>query len=147
MNNNDKINKKIDNIDTLLNTKMLHLFDKKYKMILSSKNFKELKSKVNTIEKPKKNTKVYLIRVIISEDKKSNPVTITCASHTLTPDYNLYIEDDDSSQTVTYTNEELLKYGFKMGHIQRIIKVIKNHLISFRPEPISITKIIRLFEK
>ena len=144
--NKDKINKKIDKINSLINTKMLHLFDKKYKLILSSKNLKELKLKINTLEQPKKNTKVYLIRVIISEDKDSNPVTITCASHTLTPELHLYIEDDDSSQTVTYSNEELLKYGFKMGHIQRIIKVIKNNLISFRSDAISITKVIKLFD-
>jgi hypothetical protein len=145
--NNDKINKKIDKINSLINTKMLHLFDKKYKLILSSKNFKELESKLDTLEQPKKETKVYLVRIIISQNKNSNPVTITCASHTLTPELELYIEDDDSAQTVSYTNEELLKYGFKMGHIQRIIKVIKNNLITFRPSAISITKVIKLFEK
>ncbi len=146
MNNHlDKVNKKLEKINSLIDTKMLHLFNKK-NLVLSTKTLKELKTKVNTLEQPKKDTKVYLIRLKIDKNDET-PLIISCSQYTLTKEFELYPKDDDPFQTITYTNEELIKYGFKMGHIQRIIKAIKDHLISFKQDTVSITKIIKLFEK
>jgi len=142
-----KIEKKLDKVDEIINTKELHIFNNKYKMILSGKNNKDIDKLIKTLEPPKKETKIYYIRVIKSIEKNSNPLSINCTSITLTPDLDVFIEDDDSGQTVYYTDEDLLKYGFKMGHIQRIIKTVKYSLITFRPYAIPITKILKLFEE
>lgn len=139
-----KVNKKLDKINELIDTKMLHLF-RKQKLILSTKTLKELNTKLNSLEQPKKEIKVHLIRLKIDKNDKY-PLIISCTQNTLTPEYELYINDNDASQTITYTDEELLKYGFKIGHIQRIIKSIKDQLISFKKDTVSITNVLKLFE-
>ena len=52
------------------------------------------------------------------------------------------MKDDDISQTITYTRDELLKYGFHKSHIIKIIKAIQNDSISFEKSSIPITDII-----
>ena len=143
--NKDKVNKKLEKINELIDTKMLHLFHGK-NLILSTKTLKEMKTKIYTLEEPKKNIKVHLIRLKIDKND-TTPLIISCSQYTLTHDYDLYPQDDDPFQTITYTDNELIKYGFKMGHLQRIIKAIKNQLISFKQDVVPITKIIKLFDK
>ncbi len=142
--NKDKVNKKIDKINSLIDTKMLHLFDKK-NLVLSTKTLKDMKTKINTLEQPKKDTKVYLIRLKIDKNDVT-PLIISCSQYTLTTDYELYPKEDDPFQTITYTEDEIIKYGFKMGHLQRIIKAIKKHLVSFKQDTIPISRVIKLFE-
>ena len=51
--------------------------------------------------------------------------------------------DDDIAQTITYSREEFNKYGFKKSHITKIIKAIKNDLISYENFGVSITDVLK----
>ena len=58
---------------------------------------------------------------------------VNCFQLTLTTDLILKQMPDDKGQTITYTIEELETIGFKLSHIPKIIKAIKNKTISFLP--------------
>jgi hypothetical protein len=50
---------------------------------------------------------------------------------------------EDKGQTITYTIEELEEIGFKMSHIPKIIKAVKNKTISFLPaKKVTITHLL-----
>ena len=52
--------------------------------------------------------------------------------------------DDDTSITITYTKDELKKYGFKKSHVSKIIKAIKNDLVSYEDFHDSIEHILEV---
>ena len=52
--------------------------------------------------------------------------------------------DDDISITITYTKDELKKYGFKKNHISKIIKAVKNDLVSYDDFRDSITHVLEV---
>ena len=51
--------------------------------------------------------------------------------------------DDDIAQTISYSKEELNKYGFKKSHITKIIKAIQNDLISYENSSVPITDVLK----
>lgn len=124
--------------------KQYHIF-KNNKVIASSSTMKKLKDEVKkTFDAPSKNIKVY----IISFSSKINfPLTITCSQFTITPKLTLIAKDDDMSQKVYYNKEEYEKYKFKMSHIKKIIKALKDELLSIEPDYWTISEVLSLKKK
>lgn len=129
----EKIKQKID-------IKQYHLL-RNYKIIASGKNISELEKNLENFEPPKKELKVFIIRITINKNYKY-PLVIQCSQETLDEDLVPFFKDDDLSQSFTYSNNELIKYGFRLNHINKMIKAIKNKSISFRKTSISISDII-----
>lgn len=127
-----------------INFKQYHIF-KNNKVIASSSTMKKLKDEVKeTFDAPSKNIKVY----IISFSSKTNfPLTITCSQFTITPNLTLIAKDDDMSQKVYYNKEEYEKYKFKMSHIKKIIKALKDELLSIEPDYWTISEVLSLKKK
>jgi hypothetical protein len=138
---NKKLNKKLNEAKDILDPTKVHLFVAN-ELIASVKTLKLLKGYVKeNYDEPKKNIKGYIIRFNI--DKKNKILLhIELTQVTITPKLFIGPKDDDAFQTFTYTKEELIKYGFKLSQIKKMIKAIKNNTISFEKSSISITELI-----
>jgi len=103
-------------------------------------------------EPPSKNIKVYKISYGINKKFKPTkwihgPLNVNCFQLTLTPDLTLKQMPEDKGQTITYTIEELEEIGFKMSHIPKIIKAVKNKTISFLPgKKFTITDVLNILK-
>ena len=128
-------------IDDSIDMSKYHLF-KNGKSILMEPTLSKLKKSIKeNIKPPTKNTKVYVVNFFVQANAKY-PLKIFCVQFTITPTNALVAKDDDIGQTIFYSNDELLKYKFKKNHIQKIIKAIKNDLISYEKSYVSITDVI-----
>ena len=132
-----------EKINKLIDIKENHLFINN-KKVISAKSLKTLKELLkDSFENPNKDIKGYIIE--ISLDKKYKfPLMINCSQYTITTKLGLFHRDDDNSQTFTYTEKELEKYGFKLSHLKKIIKVIKKDLISFEERTIPISTVFNV---
>jgi len=138
----DDIDKKLNEINKVLQPSMSHLFVGN-ELVASEKTAKLLKQYVKeNYEPPKKNIKGYIILISI-DIKDKFPVHINCVENTITPKLSIGPKDNDASQTFTYTKDELMKYGFKMDYVYKMIDAIKNNLISFEKSSISITELLK----
>ena len=146
MDKTDKLIKKINEIKKILDPKKDHLFVGN-ELVVSEKTGKLLKEHIKeNYEPPQKNIKAYIIRIDV--DKKNNiPLSINCGQITITPKLFIGPKDDDTFQTFTYTKDELIDNGFKMTHIKKMMKAIKNNLISFEKSSISITELLKKTQK
>ena len=138
----DKLNEKINKIKDTLDPYKDHLFVSN-DLVASEKTTKALKEYVkNNYDAPSKNIKGFIIRMDL--DKKNKiPLRINCGQITLTPKLFIGPKDDDILQTFTYTTDELLKYGFKLNHIKKMMKAIKNNTISFEKSSVSISELLK----
>ncbi len=128
-------------IDKSIDFSKYHIF-KTTKSILSDDNLAGLKKAVKeAIQPPKSNKKVYVVNFIL-DLKKPEPLKILCTQYTITPKLALTMMDDDIGQTITWNMEELKKYGFKKQHIGKIIKAIKNDLISYQSSSVPISDVL-----
>lgn len=131
---------KLDKIKKLIDTSQYHVYHKN-KQILSAKTIKQLKSNIkNDVTPPTKNIKVYILELDIDPEWKY-PLSINCSQYTITPKLALVVKPDDMSQTINYTKEDLKNYPFNLSHISKIIKAIKENLISFEKDEIFIKDI------
>jgi hypothetical protein len=104
---------------------------------------KDIKTAIkNDYDAPKKNIKGFIIRLKIDKNNKK-PLRINCCQITLTPKLFIGPKDDDILQTFIYTTDELLKYGFKLNHIKKMMKAIKNNTISFEKSSVSIYELLK----
>ena len=128
-------------IDQTYDMSNYHLF-KNNKSILEASTITNLKKAIKeNIEPPKSDTKVFVISFSI-DPKYKFPLIIVCGQYTLTDKLTLVMKDDDTSITITYTKDELKKYGFKSNHINKIIKAIKLDLVSYEDFRDSITHVL-----
>jgi len=142
----DKLKKRINEINKVLQPSMSHLFVGN-ELVASEKTAKLIKQYVKeNYEPPKKNIKGYIILISI-DIKDKFPVHINCVENTITPKLSIGPKDNDASQTFTYTKDELINNGFKMSHIKKMMKAIKNNLISFEKSSISITELLKKTQK
>jgi len=141
MDKNDKLNKIINEIKDVLTPSMTHLFvggD----LVASEKTLKLIKDNVKkNYDPPKKNIKAYTIRIKINKSD-DNIININCGQLTITPKLFIGPTDDDGSQLFIYTRNDLLKNGYKMSHIKKIIKAIKTDSISYDKNYISISELL-----
>jgi len=70
-------------------------------------------------------------------------ISINCVQVTINEKLNIKSLEGDGFQTFTYTSGELNKHGFKMSHIKKMIKAIKNHTVKFDKSFISITELLK----
>ena len=138
----DKLNEKINKIKDILDPTKDHLFVSN-DLIVSEKTTKALKDNVkNNYDAPTKNIKGFIIRFDV--DKKNKiPLRINCGQVTITPKLFIGPKDDDILQTFTYTQDELLKFGFKLSHVKKMMKAIKNNTISFEKSSIPISELLK----
>ena len=135
-----------DKIKNLIDVKQDHLFINN-KIIVSAKSLKGLKEALKKeFDNPEKNIKCFIVRLKINVDYKY-PLTINCSQYTITPQLSLVYKDDDVFQTFTYSEKELINYGFKLSHIKKIIKALKKDLVSFEKSSVTITSIFKALEK
>jgi hypothetical protein len=130
-------------IDQIYDMSNYHLF-KNSKQILEDSSINNLKKAIKeNIKPPTKDTKVFVINFSI-KPKSEFPLKIVCGQYTLTDKLALVMTDDDTSITITYTKDELKKYGFKKSHVSKIIKAIKNDLVSYEDFHDSITHVLEV---
>lgn len=122
----------------LVNNNKIILFEESFKLDDLKKTIKK------NINNPKKNIKVYILRIIKSKSKKY-VLMVSCNRYTITPDLNLKLIDKDVQffQTITWTQEEFEKLGLKKSFFIKIINAVKNDLISIEDDYVSISEVIK----
>ena len=137
-------------ISNVLETKTYHVFYK-------NKHLKQLSTPiVSKIEKlikefvnpPKTDKKVFIIRIKYDPDSENRRVIISCTQQTITP--NLYLVsktntnslDGDVHMSVSYSVDELKKYGFELSHVKKIMLGLKKKTIDLEKNIISISEIL-----
>jgi len=141
MSNQLRLEKKIKDIENKLEPGKEHLYIDN-KLITSQKTIKAIKEEIKKeYEKPEENIHGFIISLKINKTGKSS-LTISCTQITITPKLFVGSLDDDAFQIFTYSNDELLKYGFKISHIKKIMKAKKKNTISFEKNSIPISDIL-----
>lgn len=136
----------MDKIKLDIDLDKYHLFYKK-KHILEAKNSKELKKLVKSnIKNPNKDRKVFVVYFVISE-KSKYPLKLSCSQSTISTNSVLTMENEDSSQTILWTKENLLELGLKNSHLNKIFDAFKNDSISFADFGVSICDIVKCKKK
>ncbi len=137
----EKIKKVLDKINNLIDTKLDHMFvggD----LIASEEILKDIKKSVKeNYDAPKKDIKGYIISIKSNINSKI-PLSITCMQVTITPKLFIKSTDEDGVQTFTYSPDELIKYGFKLTQLKKIMKAIKNNEVSYRKTSVSISDVL-----
>ena len=62
---------------------------------------------------------------------------------TITPKLFIEFGDEDGVQRFTYSSNELIKYGFKITQLKKIMKAIKNNEVSYRKTSVSISDVLK----
>lgn len=138
----EKLDKKLEDIKKVLQPSMSHLFVAN-ELVSSHKLPKLLREDVKkNFDPPKKPIKGYIIRMKIDKNEK-HIISINCIQVTINEKLNIKSLEGDGFQTFTYTSEEILKNSFKMSHIKKMIKSIKNHTVKFDKSFISITELLK----
>lgn len=115
-------------IDSILKTQTYHVFHNgKLIKQLSTPFPKKLNELVKEyINPPETDKKVFVIRIKFNPNEKKSKLVITCLQQTIKKNLNIATDKRDYKITVRYSDEELNKYGFKLIHIKKIIKTLKN---------------------
>ena len=139
----DKLDKKIEDIKKVLQPSMYHLFVGN-ELVSSEKIMRLLENDIKkNFVAPKKLIKGYIIRMKIDKNNKSI-ISINCDQVTINEKLIIKSLESDGFQTFTYTTDELLKHGFKISHIKKMMKAIKNHTVRFDKSFITITELLKL---
>jgi len=130
-------------IENTIDFTMIHLFKSPSSThLLCEKTIPKLKALIKEcINAPKKDKKVYVARFSYKPDTKV-PLKITLAPYFITETLNLITDYDNPALTIEYTKKELEEYGFKKGHIKKIIHAIENNEVSFNELTESISNIL-----
>ena len=117
------------------------------KLILKAESESELDDLVyDKIDNPNKNKKVIIVNYLIKKNNKNkNPFQLSVDICTITPTLKIIQGKDDDGKVITFSNEELIKYGFKKSYLKKIFDAIKKGKISLNPlSTESITTILEL---
>lgn len=131
-------------IDSILNTKFYHIFYKgKELKQLSQKNLVDIKKSIKeNVNPPKTEKKVYVINLKYNPDSEKRKFIIVCGQYTITPKLALAKGKDDDCFSISYSSDELKKFGFELSHIKKIINKIKKDELDIEPQFISINDIL-----
>ncbi len=142
MNKTPRIKKSV--IDDVLKSGSYHIFYKnKHLKELSTPMPKKIKSLIEKhVNPPKTEKKVFLIRLEYDSRKKNNNLIMTISQKIIAPNLNFSIDSNGYILSVSYSNEELNKYGFKIEHIIKILNGMKNKQISLKKNITSISDIL-----
>jgi hypothetical protein len=138
----DKFDTKINQIKDVLTPSQTHLFvggD----LAASGKTPKEVKDYIKkTYNAPSKDIKSYLITLKINKTS-DEPLIVNCKELTITPKLIIKSTEDDGFQTFIYTKNDIIKFGFKMLHVKKIINAIKTESVSFERNSIPISELLK----
>lgn len=138
----EKLDKKIDDIKKILQPSISHLFVAN-ELVSSHKLPKLLREDVKkNFDPPKKPIKGYIIRMKIDKNEK-NIISINCDQVTINEKLIIKGLEEDGYQTLTYTNNEIMKNGFKMSHLKKLMKAIRTYKIKSTNSFISITELLK----
>jgi hypothetical protein len=113
-------------------------------LVVSDKSIKKIKEFVKSeFDPPKKNIKGFLIKVNIKNTCKIF-MNVSVTQITITPKMFIGATDDDMFQIFTYSPDEMIKYGFKKGQLELMMNAIKNHLVSFEKNRITISELLKV---
>jgi hypothetical protein len=139
----DKLDKRIKEVNDIIKPSISHFFVGG-ELVASEKTTIGLKNYIKqNYDIPSKNIKGYLIRLKINKSDKNQILIMNCMEMTITPKLLIKSLEDDGYQTITYSSNELIKHGFKLSHIKKVIKAIKNNTVSFDDSIISITELLK----
>jgi hypothetical protein len=132
----------LDNLEKKYEPKKEFIYHKN-KVIVDGKNMVELQKNIKqSIKNPSKDIKVFIVSFGYNKNSKT-PFRINCVQYTITPKLNLVSSERDFGQSITYTKEELEKYGFNNKYLFKIIKGIKEGNIPIGKMGISISEVIK----
>ena len=131
-------------IDTILNTKYYHVFYKgKELKQLTQKTLNDIKKSIKeNVNPPKTEKKVYVVNLKYNPDSEKRKFIIVCGQYTITPKLALAKGKDDDCFSISYSSDELKKFGFELSHIKKIINKIKKDKLDIEPQFISINDIL-----
>ena len=134
----------MDKINKILNLSNFHVFYKNKQLKqLESPTLKNLKSEIKKkVSNPKTEKKIFIVSLSYKPESKNKVLTIICTQYTLDTDLNIFLNSDDSSVTITYSNEELENNYFELYHIKKIINALKKNKIDYEKQFIPITDIL-----
>ena len=128
----------LDDIDKLIeysNNGRVELYDTKKRLILSAKTETEINELVKTeVKAPKTDKIVYLVHYLIKKNMKNkNPFQLAMDRCIIQPDLNLVGDKGFSGKVITWSYDELIKYGFKRSYLLKIIRAVDGRKISLNP--------------
>ena len=134
-------------IENMVNTNMYDIYVDN-KIVVSAKSMLSLKKKIKEdFYNPTKDIECNIMRYSLDPNYKY-PLYISYTAYRITPKLQLFPSDNNEKfgmYSVSYTKEELLKYGFELEHIQKILYVCNNDLIKFKLIGATpITKVLKL---
>lgn len=131
-------------IDSILNTKFYHIFYKgKELKQLAQKTLNDIKKLIKeNVNPPKTEKKVYVINLKYNPDSEKRKLIIVCGQYTITPKLALAKGKEDDCFSISYSSDELKKFGFELSHIKKIINKIKKDELDIEPQFISINEIL-----
>jgi hypothetical protein len=114
------------------------------KLIVKDTTFKKIKDYIKKeYEPPKKDVNGYLIKFNVKDTNKEY-MRVTVTQITITPKLFIGASDNDFFKVFTYTPEEYKKYGLTENIIKKMMKAVKNNLVSFETDKDSITELIKV---
>ena len=121
-----EIETKINKIIPLSKTNLYY----KNKLILSANTLGNLEKEIKTsINNPKKDKHVYVIRVKYDPEDTENFLSISCSKKIITQDLEL-VNVVGTMKNIIYTSNDYEKIGFKKNILNKIIKVVDNKLLT-----------------
>ena len=136
------VNDVLKDVNETINTSNYYLF-KNNKILLNESSGAKLKKSIKeNISEPKANIKVYIFNFDV-DVKSKTPLKIIIGQYTLTPKLSMTSKDDDKVHTITFTEDELKKYKFKVGYIGDIVKAFKTKKLYSGKSSISISDVLK----
>lgn len=114
------------------------------KLIVKEDSFKKIKDYIKKeYDAPKKDVNGFLIKFNVKDNSKEY-MRVTLTQITITPKLFIGASDNDLFKVFTYTPEEYKKYGLTESIIKKMMKAVKNNLVSFEKDKDSITDLIKV---
>lgn len=131
-------------IDSVLKLGTYHIFYKnKHLKQLSSPIPKKMHELINKhVNPPKTDKKVFLIRSEFDSRDPNNKISITISQKIITPNLSLKPNPHGDIICVSYSNDELKKYGFKLEQLKKIMDKLKHKKINLEKNIVNISEIL-----
>lgn len=132
-------------INSILNTKYYHIFYKNKELkSLAQKTLNDIKKSIKeNVNPPKTEKKVYVVNLKYNPESEKRKLIVLCGQYTITPKLALAKGQDDDCFSISYSSDELKKYGFELSHIKKIINKIKKEELDIEPQFININDILK----
>jgi hypothetical protein len=137
---NEEVNEDID-------FNKIYLYTNQGKQILKSDNLTKLKQDIKKRIAPVKNSKKIFTVSYSFNKTKEKPLKFTVTQMTLTPKMGLNFANDDMTQTITFSRDEVKKYQFSEDYVIKIIKIAKEGKMDLSKLALPISQFLEPKEK